>query len=311
MLIIGILALPIVYSGFLEWLGITTKAVTATNTANITISSASPVIYNVSAVASQSITEAGVTNVTIYFRVNEPDGIADLVNSSSYGELNKTGEVRRTNTSCAFYNQTNSTTADYVCRIVGLWWFDRSGEWSVNASIRDAGDNVAVNSSVYNNFTLTSTSAFVMGPSALTWPSFGLEATNQTSNNDPMRLNNTGNYNVTAGNIQNTVINLIGETTATQYLNASNFTVDIETGTEASSGRKECLNNASYGARMINNTAVNITGAALPRGNFTINDGNISGQEDLYYCVDDVSSTATSPQSYSTLAGGAWTVRIG
>ncbi len=285
---------------------------TATHDINLTIANTAPVIFNVTNPGAQSITEAGVTNVTFWFRVNEPNGMSDLVNASSYGELNRTGEVRRINSTCAFSREINATVAEYQCRVVGLWWFDGSGEWSMNASIRDAGNSVAINNSVFNNFTLTETTGFVMGPSALTWATMGLNDVNQTSTNDPMLLNNTGNHNTTSGNIQNTVINLIGETTAAQYLNASNFTIDLDTGTEGASGAKECLNNASTGARMLNNTAVNITGAFLNRGNFTINQGNItSGQEELYYCLDDVSSTATSTQSYSTSAGGAWTIRVG
>ncbi|MBS3152574.1 hypothetical protein J4230_04150 [Candidatus Woesearchaeota archaeon] len=47
----------------------------------------------------------------------------------------------------------------------------------------------------------------------------------------------------------------------------------------------------------------------LEQGNFTRNFGNeTSSQEQLYYCLTAVSTTAVNPQSYSTNVGGTWTV---
>ena len=294
------------YADPLNFYGITGQATTVTTAANITITGRAPAIFNVTTVATQSITEAGVTNVTFYFRASDADGASDFVDAGSTGMFNASGEVTRRNTTCAAVQNINTTVREYQCRVVGLYWFDGAVTWTVNASVRDAEGTVAVNDS--GTFTLSSTMAFAMGPTSLTWASFGSDATNQTSSNDPILLNNTGNANVTRGNVSITVINLIGETNASQYLNASNFTVDTETGSN-----NECVVTSVSGARGLNNTLINVTNTSLPRGNFTINSGdNTTAQEQLYFCLDDVSTaTTTSAQSYSTLAGGAWTVRVG
>ena|SRR3989338_1779084 len=287
-------------NSFIKWLS---GKATQSASANITVGGIAPIIFNVSIIgATQSITEGGLTNVTFYFRVLDIDGTGDLNDATARGAFNSSGEVTRRNDTCAPVGNINSTVREYVCR-VGLYWFDGAGAWNINASIADNNNLGITNTSA--NFTLSLTTAFSIGPSALTWATLNTSSLNETSNNDPMLLNNTGNKNITTPSIQVTVINLIGETNASQYLNASNFTVDLDTG----GSNIECLTNASTGATMINNTAVNITGSLMPRGNFTRNFGNeTSSQEQLYYCLTAVSTTAVNPQSYSTNVGGTWTV---
>ncbi len=114
-------------------------------------------------------------------------------------------------------------------------------------------------------------------------------------------INNTGNYNVTAGNVQLEGIHLYGALFPSYFLNISNFTADIDTGSLA-----ECTG----GTSLVNGTSIGITGALLLRGNNSIGAGDTtSGQEQLYYCIREVPSNIPS-QVYSTSSGGAWIIRI-
>ena len=108
-----------------------------------------------------------------------------------------------------------------------LYW-DGNGAWTINTQGRDLGNTTLV----YNttaSFTYNLLKALVISPISLTWPSVSLGATNQTSNNDPTIINNTGNYNAT-GKIAVNALNLHGETNALEFISAANFTIDIDTG---------------------------------------------------------------------------------
>jgi len=130
-----------------------------------------------------------------------------------------------------------------------------------------------------------------MSPIALTWPTINLTDTNVLSNNDPVTINNTANKDITAGNVKVTAIDLQGETTATQYIYAGNFTVNI--------------NDACEGTVMANNTAIAVSGATIPKGNNSKGDG----QEELYFCLEEIPPTISS-QIYSTTGLGAWTISV-
>jgi len=155
-----------------------------------------------------------------------------------------------------------------------------------------------------------------MGPGSLTWPTVTNAQTNQTSNNDPLLMNNTGNVNISIGNVNITAFNLIGETNQTQFMNASNFTINTLNGGDPP---VECqLTTATEVYTMANNTGVNITGAGLAKGNYTQNFGNItSGQQKLYFCLVQVMAGNSgtggllSPQTYSTAFSSPWSVVIG
>jgi len=267
---------------------------------SFTVGDRKPNIDNITAISQQSIVESGVRNVTFYALVSDADGVGDI--SIVNATFLLTGEQTRYNSSCSLVSNVNITQANYSCT-VPIWWFDSAGTWTVNVTANDTVNNASVPGNT--TFSLTQTTAFSIGPSALAWATLNVTSINATSNS-LMLLNNTGNKNITSNSIQVTVINLIGETNASQYLNASNFTVDLDTG---GLGPSECGVNATSGATMINDTAVNITGSLMPRGNFTRNFGNeTSSQEQLYYCLTAVSTTAVNPQSYSTNLGGTWTV---
>jgi len=124
-------------------------------------------------------------------------------------------------------------------------------------------------------------------------------AVNQTSNNDPTLINNTGNYNIP--NITIIGIHLRGETISSEFIDVGNITVGNGTGSNA-----EC--NLGPATSLVNGTGVEINNTVLSRGNHSINNGE-TGQEELYYCIREVSSTISS-QSYSTSNSGAWKIKI-
>jgi hypothetical protein len=138
----------------------------------------------------------------------------------------------------------------------------------------------------------------------LTFASLSPGTSNQTSSNDPLLLNNTGNKNITAGNVQINATHLKGETTSSLGLWAGNFSVGIFTGSN-----KECdLSVAANSTGMNRSYFQPINQSILMVGNHSANDG-ITGQEQLYFCIRTIGSELTS-QAYSTLTDGPWTVKI-
>jgi len=181
-----------------------------------------------------------------------------------------------------------------------MWWWDGAGAWTITAFILDNDANFATNGTT--NFSVGSTTSFDVGPVALTWPGISPGATNQISNNDPIILNNTGNQpiGISSGNISINATNLRGETNSALALWAGNFSVGLNT------GKAECDVGISADA-MVHSNFINITGATLPTGNYTIKDG--AAQEQLYFCIRKIGSELTN-QYYSTANESAWTIRI-
>lgn len=262
---------------------------------NITDNQA-PTVNYVSPIAGVNPTEGSTTSVSFKFTASDAGGTFDLDSSTAKANFSRTGEELRQNSSCiAVSGETTSTTQNYSCTVL-MYYYDAAGTWNVTASIADLSGVFAKNDST--NFTYNQLQAIVISPSSLSWSTFVQEATNQTSNNDPSVINNTGNYN--AASITVTALNLHGESVSSEYFSVGNFTVDIETG---GSPPAECL-----GTTMSNGTAVAITGATLNRGNNSVNDGS-TGQEQFYYCITNVPSL--SSQTYSTsYTAGAWKISI-
>ena len=146
------------------------------------------------------------------------------------------------------------------------------------------------------SFTYNQLQALTIAPNSLTWATLSVGATNQTSNNDPTIINNTGNYNFT--NITVKGLNLHGEVTPSSYMDVANFTVGNSTGSSI-----ECGFNST---RLVNGTNLNVKLSILTKGNNSVNDRQ-TGQEELYYCIMTVPQIAS--QTYSTTyTGGSWLV---
>jgi hypothetical protein len=292
-----------VSAGFDDWFkGITGKATSGTETVNISVLGITPVsvkVYNHTLVGTAvDPTEDGNIGLTFKVELVDTDGVDDINDNSVGANFSKTGEALRQNISCTMISgQSTSISQNFTCNIT-MWYFDAPGAWIINAWGNDTGNGTIIYNTT-QTFSYDTLQAIVLSPAALTWASISPGQTNRTSSNDPTLINNTGNYNVT--NITVSGVNLMGEVTNTYFIDAGNFTADIQT----SAADVECNVNVTSGARLLNQTAEQVIGATLSRGNHSVNTG-ATGQEQLYYCIPLVPSVTT--QSYSTPQ--AWTIAI-
>jgi len=236
------------------------------------------------------------TSILINFTAYSASGSGNLNDSTAMANVTYAGGNLRQNTTCK-EDEASGNYANYSCNVT-MWSWDPSGTWNISVQIYDNQSNSATNSSAY--FYVGERTAFVMSPSTLTWASIAPGAENQTSNNDPLLLNNTGNDPIAAGSISINASNLRGETAPTDALWARNFSVSWQTGGSCSGDAcTECggtaMNRSHYEA---------LAGANLSRGNYTINDG-FTGQEKLYFCLR-IAGTGLSTQAYSTANETEW-----
>ncbi len=282
--------------GFDEfWDKITGRATTQDVSLSVTVTGGSvPVVvavYNETATSMQSGPNEGPapTHVIAVFRVNDPDGIGNLDNSSAVMNFSLAGETTRQATCTFVAGQSTSTQANYTCNVT-MWWYDAPGQWTINTYIEDLSGNSGYNSTSKNVYVGT-TDGLLANQTSLTWPSINPGAAN-TEANEFMGLNNTGNR---PRSLYVNPSDLLGDVNENYALGANNFSVKNATGCE--------------GTLMVNRTDTNITSVAVfNRGNYTLNDG--TAQANLYYCLETSNSNLIA-QSYSTGALGAWIIKTG
>jgi hypothetical protein len=299
LLISLILISPLVSAGFFSdvWDKITGDASTTQNVlVNISITSAPPIIYNVSGLSSVTLTDApSPTFVIVNFSVNASNGVSTLNNATAAVNFTKAGQPLVINSSCAVKDWSGNF-ANYTCNVT-LWWWYNAGSWQVYANISDLGSNTAVNGT--NTVTVNTLTGFTMGPSAVTFSSLSAGAVNQTPTNY-LLLNNTGNTNTTT--VQINATDLVGETDHSKFLWASNFSASNFTGNKI-----EC-NVSGSATAMVNMTYSTVSNVNLYVGNYTKNDGT-TGQDKMYLCLIKAGPELTQ-QQYSTGQFGQWTVKI-
>jgi len=296
-LLLILLIIPTVSAGFFSDFTnlITGRATTATSTANITLGNTAPTIENITKISAQSITLDSTTNVSFSFQAADADGVGDLDDSTATVAFNRTGEGLRLG-ACSFVADIGSL-ANYTCSAL-IYFFDGPGEWTVNVSIKDSNTRTL---NISTNFSLLSTTGMEINVTALTFPSIAAGATNTTSDNDPIGVNNTANADITT--IQVNAIDLMGEDTATDFMLADNFTANINTG---GAPPAECQTDF-----LTNGTAKTVTSATITAGNLTAG----AGYRNIFFCLFEVSLNATSQQSYSTAHPTAavnkpWTISV-
>ncbi|MBI2452074.1 hypothetical protein HYV50_03270 [Candidatus Pacearchaeota archaeon] len=291
-----------VSAGITDWFTkITGKATQQAENVSVTLTGINPVTVNVfnGTLSGTGPTENTFTSLTFYVTVNDSDGVNDINDSSVQANFTNSGEPLRQNTSCSLVADIDSTSANYSCTIQ-MWYFDENAVWNIGASATDLGNTTRIHNTSMT-FSYGQLQALKISPNSLTF-TVNIGATNQTASNDPTLVNNTGNYN--SPNLTVNAINLHGETTPAQFIGVGNFSIGNSTG---GSPPAECalstptLQNATD--RQLGNTILN-------RGNNTLNYGNeTSGQEELYYCLRTVPSGISS-QTYSTITGGSWFVKL-
>lgn len=246
-------------------------------------------------------TESNYSSIRFDVTVSDADGVNDVNDTSVRANFSRSGETLRSNSSCNLIGDLDTTSANFSCTIT-MAYFDGVGTWAISVGATDLGNTTFIYNTT-KTFQYNQLQAIVISPNSLTFPSVSPGAFNQTSNNDPTLVNNTGNYNVT--NIQILGVHLYGQTDGTKFIGVNNFSVLNDTG---ESPPIECHN--TIATNLTNGTALNVPRAILPPGNNSLNKMNeTSGQEQFYYCLKVVPATLSS-QTYSTNGSGVWVVSI-
>jgi flagellar hook-associated protein FlgK len=170
-----------------------------------------------------------------------------------------------------------------------LYW-DTPGNWNITVLGNDISGGNSTNTTVW--FQVQDTTALTVHPNELTFPSSTPGATSVMSDNDPLKVNNTANHNITVGNVRVTAINLIGYSDSGYIIPAANFTANI-------------TDVCGPGTNLVNGSAQGITGSILPPGNISTG----VATEDLYFCIKQV-PPGISQQAYDTRKGGSWIISV-
>jgi hypothetical protein len=212
--------------------------------------------------------------------VSDPDGVNDVDDSSVNIAFTRSGEATRSDSACDWVSDESSTSAVFLCNVSMQYYDLNTADWSAVAKAKDKGNLTEISSSPVA-FTYNLLQAMTIAPSAISWGILSTGAVNQSATNDPTTVTNTGNFN---GTIKVTGLNLLGATTPADMITADKFKVDPA--------------DLCGGTALVNASSTEITGTSANRG--------LGGTEELYYCIPSVPSVPS--QTYSTAAGGSWTV---
>ena len=238
----------------------------------------------ISPIADVSPVEEDPVDVVFYVQMVDPYTVDDL-NTDSVAANFTYGAVTRGNDSCVHLGNLDAYTANFSCTI-RMWYWDTVAAWEIHVL---GSNSYGAGSNTSETFNYNQLVALKTSPPQLTWTTVQPGALNQTSNNDPLIINNTGNYD---GNITITAIDLIGEEDDTHIIPAANFSIGLSTGDSAECG----------GTRMVNGTEIDVVSSDSNPGNLSAGGG--AGQENFYYCI--VQIPLIKSQTYSTEEGGSW-----
>ncbi len=275
-------------------------------------------VYNATPelVSGVTLTEGpAYTFIRINFSVNDSDGIANL--NSATLNISKIGELTSHNSTCSQIVNDGVNIANYTC-LVNISWYSAQGVWTINASIKDNGDNIAygknststsgATAGVAPTISINPLTGIKVGPNNLTFATLAAGVTNSTSSSDPLLINNTGNQDFAYGQISVNASHLYGEIISTLAIWGGNFTVANNTGSNAECNFKGDVSNGNATRLLGNNSFTNINQANLSRGNFSLNNNEV-GQEQLYICLLFVGTELTQ-QAYSTQRQGSWGIKV-
>lgn len=286
--IFTILLISIVSAGF--WDKITGKAPQRPQDISINVVGIRPVVIEyIEAISPKDPIENSITTIVFEVRVTDPDGVSDINDSSVRAEFSKIGETTKTN-SCQWQKDIDSDTANYSCSI-DMQYYDGSGTWNIKISATDFGSKILIEDT--SSFVYQELKAMTLSPASLTWPNIIPGSINQTSDNDPAVITNTGNYN---GEISVKAYDLTGETVPSELIPSEKFSIG-----GISTGANEECNPPSTA------TSMGTNGQTTSIANTDSNPGpGPNNYEELYYCIP--SFPLVSSQRYSTSAGGSWYV---
>ena len=307
-IILILLIVSSVSAGWLDWIKKITGQAVGQVTVNISVGAGNaPQIILVFNNTDMTDVSGGLTagpantNISFNFSVLDADGNANIQDNTVQINFTRTGENVRINSSTLPCTQiaSDGNYANYSCNMTMYWW-DGAGAWNISIEIKDANGNNATNTST--TFQVGPTTGFQVGPATLGWNSLSPGATNETSNNDPLELNNTGNVVIAVGGISINATPLTGENIKTDVILAERFSVRTNTSGDIGPDM-EC-----NGTMMSDAHAYVVIGIAnLSVGDYRTNDA-VTGQEELFFCLTNISSILSS-QPYSTWGNGTWTIQ--
>jgi len=255
-----------------------------------------PEVWNITGpIALYTITEAGpgssgTMEMQINFTACDAEGVSDLSDNSIAVRVNVTNAEFRDNdtTSCKWIeDDEDGDCAHYSCNVT-IWYYDSAGDWTMNASITDASGTRSYNLS--NTTELDETIAMKINVTGLTWDEVLIGQTDKLANNDPLGINNTGNKDITAGNVKVTAYDLIG-INPIYWIGASNFTVNTA--------------DACEGTPMDTSSQTAVAGATVDAGD--LDSGTMVAKENLFFCLEQVPPLLIS-QAYSTTTD--WIIEV-
>ena len=306
-LIMLIIMVPLVFAGLFDWFKeITGQATDAPLDMNISVGTGSaPTIIEVWNITDYQTNNLGPanSNITFNFTASDADGYGNLNDNSVKINITNSGTGRANTTDCARVEESGNL-ANYSCNVT-MWWWDSDGAWTINVSISDNNYNNITNDTTI--FIVNTLTGFVSGPGNISFDTMQPNTYNNTPTNW-ITLNNTGNQDVSSGNVQVNATDLKGETTSTQALWAANFSI----GTTTSADKPECDLGENTATNMTDGSSgdvfKSISGSLIAAGNYTVNN-NVTGQETLYMCLQ-YAGIGLSQQQYSTVEEGTWTMKI-
>jgi len=255
------------------------------------VGNAAPQITALDTIPAVALSPApSTTTVTFTFTARDPNGAADLDDTTAIATFTKIGETTRTDSPCTFLSQAGKSKT-FECN-VDMIHFDGNGVWDVTVSIDDL---LAVQVTDTSTFTVNLLKDITLNPPQIDFPTVAPEQTDiQPTGGQTTTVINRGNYQGTISVISS---DLIGETNPAQSIPATSFRV---------TGNSEAPTVCSTGTPLIAASTQVITSSSLPKGP---NDG-ISNVEDISYCLTLVPDISSQFYSATVAGGNAWTIQI-
>ena len=181
----------------------------------------------------------------------------------------------------ACQNLANGTlTANFTCSFP-MKYYDDSQRYDINVTVRDISGVLAYNDTEFFNY--NSLKAWTLTPTSFSFPSANPESTDIASIQNPIKMNNTGNEDISTINV--TAYDLAGTTDPSYFIGAGNFSVNII--------------NAASGDILSNATEIPVSGSSLPSGPLSV--------ENLYFWLEYVPNVIN--QIYDTSTLGQWIIK--
>jgi hypothetical protein len=227
-----------------------------------------------------TLLDGAIKSVYCIFNVTDSNGINNIAMDGVIGYAQNESASKIINTTCiSALNDTGTNTAQFNCTFP-FPYYSNSGNWQFFLNTSDLAGANATNGTI--NLTVNSLTAMTLVSTNISFGTVTPGTNDNAAIDDPIILNNTGNFAFTVVNIS--ANNLTGETTGTEHIWAGNFSANDA---DAATGEALAEENAAQ---------VTIVDIAIPFGLPAIS-------KDLIYVYLDL-STGYSVQNFSTQQSG-------